>query len=378
MPSSASVAVHSGGNPLSAIETQGGPAPLEITHTSNLSSFLGLSLKNGLLNLVTLTLYRFWGKTEVRRRVWSHTTINGDPLEYTGRGMELFLGFLIATFAIGLPFLLVIFGAQLLGPAVAAVIILPVYLVMFFLFGFGVFTAFRYMASRTLWRGVRWHLSGSPANYGLTYLGYTLLSAVTFGWFWPAAARRLSGELWGGLRFGDLPFQFDLDAARREKVYGAYALGWVIVLVGYFAFVGTMVGMLAAVMPTDETTPPDIGALATIYIGLLAFAVVAAVAFAPYSAAALRSVAAGVRLGDATFRLDLKWTDMAWLTISNFVLVLVSLGLLMPFVQARTTRFLIQRLKADGSVDLERVTQTADAGPRTAEGLADAFGSSLI
>lgn len=363
---------------MSAIDTQGGPAPLVIAHTSKLSSFLGLSLKNGLLNLITLTLYRFWGKTEVRRRVWSHTTINGDPLEYTGRGMELFLGFLIATFAVGLPFLLVIFGAQLLGPAMAAVIILPVYLVMFFLFGFGVFTAFRYMASRTLWRGVRWHLAGSPGNYGLNYLGYTLLSAVTFGWFWPAAARRLSGELWGSLRFGDLPFQFDLDAARREKVYGAYALGWVIILVGYFAFVGSMVGMLASIVPADETTPPDFGAFAAIYAGLLVFAVVAAVAFAPYGAAALRSVAAGVRLGEATFRLDLKWTDMAWLTISNFVLVLVSLGLLMPFVQARTTRFLIQRLTTEGSVDLERVTQTADTGPRTAEGLADAFGSSLI
>ena len=51
--------------------------------------FLLLSLKNGLLNLITLTLYRFWGKTEVRQRVWRGVRLNNEAFEYTGRGMPV-------------------------------------------------------------------------------------------------------------------------------------------------------------------------------------------------------------------------------------------------------------------------------------------------
>ena len=88
---------------------------LRFHHTIQPSAFLGLSLKNGLLNLVTLTLYRFWGKTEVRRRVWRNVRLNDEPFEYTGRGGELFIGFILALVVLGLPFLIIIFGVQFLA-----------------------------------------------------------------------------------------------------------------------------------------------------------------------------------------------------------------------------------------------------------------------
>ncbi|MGI9462570.1 MAG: DUF898 family protein, partial [Aestuariivirgaceae bacterium] len=59
------------------------------------NGLLWLSIKNFLLTLVTLTIYRFWGKTHVRRHIWSNVAINGEALEYTGTGKELFFGFLL-------------------------------------------------------------------------------------------------------------------------------------------------------------------------------------------------------------------------------------------------------------------------------------------
>ena len=47
-----------------------------------------LAIVNFLLNLVTLTIYRFWAKTNVRKHIWSCVHINGQPLEYTGRGLS--------------------------------------------------------------------------------------------------------------------------------------------------------------------------------------------------------------------------------------------------------------------------------------------------
>lgn len=344
------------------------------------SEFLGLSLKNGLLNIVTLTLYRFWGKTEVRRRVWGSTFLNDEAFEYTGRGVELFLGFLIAAVAIGLPFLLVVFGAQMMGPIAAALIIFPLYLAVFWLVGVGMFTAFRYMASRTVWRGVRFRLKGSAAGYGLAYLGYMALSGVTFGWAWPEAQRNLAQKIWGGLSFGDRKLKFDAYVCRKEKVYGAFALGWFgtiglyILLVGVVAVIG-----VAFLRPEAGGAPqePPLGMIGLIYGLTLVMVVLIAIIYAPFQAAMLRSVVSGISFDGAQFRIAVKAMPLAWLTISNVVLVIVTLGFLMPYIQARTARFLISRLSSEGTADLAGIRQT-ETGPRTGEGLADAFGLAPI
>ncbi|MDZ4320656.1 MAG: DUF898 family protein, partial [Phenylobacterium sp.] len=136
-----------------------GAETLVFSTTLQPSKFLGLSLKNGLLNIVTLTLWRFWGKTEVRRRVWSGVRLNDEAFEYTGRGVELFVGFLLALVVLGAPLLLVVFAGQFLHPALFGLMLMPLYLFIYWLWGFGVFSAFRYMASRTTWRGIRFRLT---------------------------------------------------------------------------------------------------------------------------------------------------------------------------------------------------------------------------
>lgn len=347
---------------------------------AKMGEFLGLSLRNGLLNIVTLTLYRFWGKTEVRRRVWGSTFLNGEAFEYTGRGMELFLGFLIAALAIGLPFLLVVFGAQMMGPAIAALIITPLYLALFWLIGVGMFTAFRYMASRTVWRGVRFQLRGSAASYGLAYMGYLMLSGITMGWFWPEAQRNLAEKIWGGLSFGDRKLKFDAAACRREGVYGAFAFGW-FGTIGLYILMFVVIGLGGFLLFRNELggppKEPSLAFLVMIYAVMLVMLVFVTLIYAPFQAAMLRSVVSGIRFDEARFRLAVRAMPLAWLTISNVVLAIVTLGFLMPYVQARTARFLISRLSSEGTVDLGSIRQAA-TGPRTGEGLADAFGLAPI
>jgi hypothetical protein len=60
------------------------------------TGFLRLIIRGAFLQLVTFGLYRFWLTTDVRRHLWSHTSIAGDALEYIERGRELLIGFLLA------------------------------------------------------------------------------------------------------------------------------------------------------------------------------------------------------------------------------------------------------------------------------------------
>src|ERR1700748_2979228 len=72
-------------------------------------------VRNGTgLELITFGFYRFWLATDIRRHLWSHTSIEGDAPEYTGRGRELLIGFLFAM-AILLPIYLAYFPGRFGG-----------------------------------------------------------------------------------------------------------------------------------------------------------------------------------------------------------------------------------------------------------------------
>jgi uncharacterized membrane protein YjgN (DUF898 family) len=357
--------------------------PLRFSTTIEPRRFFGLSLKNGLLNLITLTLYRFWGKTEVRQRVWRGIRLNDEAFEYTGRGVELFVGFLLALLVIGLPFLIVIFGIQFTQHWAFGLALLPLYVGLFWLWGFGVFSAFRYMASRTTWRGVRFRLKGSASAYAWNYLLAIFLGGLTVGWFWPHAERQLASRVWEELRFGDRRLRFRMERSERFGIYGPFALGWFGTLVGYIALSAALVAAAMAagpsLQPSADGQPPVPSVLFTlmVYAVILAVSPIFLLIWAPYQAALLRSIAAGVTLDKSTFTLNVKAIPLWWLTVTNLFALLVSLGFLMPWVQARTARFLIQRLESTGTARLDLARQ-AERGPGSGEGLADAFGFSSI
>jgi uncharacterized membrane protein YjgN (DUF898 family) len=357
--------------------------PLRFSTTIEPRRFFGLSLKNGLLNLITLTLYRFWGKTEVRQRVWRGIRLNDEAFEYTGRGVELFIGFLLALLVIGLPFLIVIFGIQFTQHWAFGLALLPLYVGLFWLWGFGVFSAFRYMASRTTWRGVRFRLKGSASAYAWNYLLAIFLGGLTAGWFWPHAERQLASRVWEELRFGDRRLRFRMERSERFGIYGPFALGWFGTLVGYIALSAALVAAAMAagpsLQPSADGQPPVPSVLFTlmVYAVILAVSPIFLLIWAPYQAALLRSIAAGVTLDKSTFTLNVKAIPLWWLTVTNLFALLVSLGFLMPWVQARTARFLVQRLESTGTARLDLARQ-AERGPGSGEGLADAFGFSSI
>ena len=69
--------------------------------------FARIAFPNLLLSIVTLGIYRFWATTREREYLWSKTQFIDERLEWTGRGIELFIGFLMAFFLIGLPFIII-------------------------------------------------------------------------------------------------------------------------------------------------------------------------------------------------------------------------------------------------------------------------------
>ena len=64
-----------------------------VRYDGRTGEIFGLSLWVGFMTLVTFGMYRFWATTRVRRWFWSRITIDGERLEYSGTGFELFIAF---------------------------------------------------------------------------------------------------------------------------------------------------------------------------------------------------------------------------------------------------------------------------------------------
>jgi uncharacterized membrane protein YjgN (DUF898 family) len=340
---------------------------------------LRLTLINFGLGVLTLSLYRFWARTNVRRHIWACVHINGQPLEYTGKGIELFKGAVIVFFILGLPAILSIAAINIaLGPdhpAIAGIQLL-LFLIVSLLWGAAVFRARRYQLSRTLWRGVRGALEGSAVTYSLTYFGAMLARGMTLGWSTPIMNLNLQEQIIGGMRFGNLPFRFK---GRAGPLYRSYAVCWFLML--GFVIAGGALAFAAGISMFHEqwtaNAEPDerqiLAMLALAGMALVAYVLIYPIIWALYTARELAAFGSYTRIGSAQFRFDATMGSIIGLAIGNAVLWLLTLGVASPYIQQRLVRYLCERLSVVGMVEVDSVLQSAQPLDPTGEGLADAL-----
>lgn len=391
---------------------------------------IGLSVANFVYRILTLGIYDFWARTEVRKRLWSAIRLDGEPLVYTGTGKELFLGFLIVFGVVLLPILVISVAAILIfGPnSVAANLIqVTIYLVVFVLFGVGIYRAQRYRLLRTTWRGIRGSLEGKSMPYAMTYFLTALLVPMTLGWIIPWRTTKLQSMITNDAKFGSEPFAF---RGNSGPLYGPFAVLWFGVLALFFVaslISGIVIasiqdGLDPGVQPPDEIK--QIYGLALLAVFALAYLFYLFMS-AWYRARTINHFAECTFIDNARFRgratgAGLLWVDLSNLAIlfagSLIVIALVgavgtlivtiaatvlpageltpedvtayaatiaaplvvlvaalSFTLLLPVTQARSMGYLINNLSLEGTVDVDKIAQSTADPMATGEGLAQAF-----
>ncbi len=180
------------------------------------------------LTLLTLGIYRFWGKTRIRRYIWSSTTVQGDPFQYTGNGLEKLLGFLIAVivlaFALGIIQIgLFYFNLSFFSPtqdeyafetqfaaAQASLIFLAP------LFFFARYRSLRYKLARTRWRGIRCAMENAAWGYAWRAVLLSLLTIVTLGLMLPYQTYKMAKYRTDRTWFGNTRFELN---GRWQSLY---------------------------------------------------------------------------------------------------------------------------------------------------------------
>ncbi|WP_375420560.1 YjgN family protein [uncultured Sphingomonas sp.] len=337
-----------------------------------------IAFTNLLLTIVTLGIYTFWARTRTRRYLWSQTRFIDDRLEWTGTGLELFIGYMLAIVFFAVPFAiinLVLQGVLLRGHAgFAALIVGALYLLLLYLIGVAIFRALRYRLTRTYWHGIRGGSDDAGFRYGVSYFWRTLLGSAALGLMIPWSMTTLWNKRWSAMSFGSSSFHAQ---AEWKPIFPRFLLFYIapiamIVIVAIFAGAAAGLGSL-----TSFPTSPGPGTIATFVIValmfyLLFFGVLGLIAMIYYSAF-FREAVGALTLGKLSFSFDATTMDWVKLYLGNLALVVLTLGIGLIFVPYRNWAFFIRHMEAFGDVVLDDFTQSTTRTPRQGEGLLDAF-----
>lgn len=355
------------------------PHRLAVSFTGSGSEYFRIWIVNLLLTVLTLGLYYPYAKLRRLRYFFGNTEVGGDPLSFHAKGRSMFLGYLL----VGL-----LFGAYSLAGRFSATAGLVAYLGLAAAWPVLWHSALRFRMANTGWRGLRLGFVGSRGDAYRALLPGFVAGGVFLALAWWAEgtekAQAARGEM-GAMQVGLLlmlglfmllmPYIFWLMRRYQHKHYvvagersqfsvtsGAF-YGVTLRTVGVTLL--AVLPMLAAVFGLGlllallgfHLTSADEGRkvmMAMIYgfIGFLAATVVFQILVWPYIVSRMQNLVwNGTHSEHLRFESALLLRPFMWLTLKNWLLMIVTLGLYFPFAKVATARMRLQAVCVVSLVD---------------------------
>jgi uncharacterized membrane protein YjgN (DUF898 family) len=325
-----------------------GGVAARVSFSGRRGDFWSMVSRGAMLELVTFGFYRFWLATSMRRHLWSNTSVNGDAAEYTGTAKELFIGFLFAI-AILAPIYLLYFLAGLEAEQVQAFASIPLGLFFYLFAQFAIYRARRYRLTRTIWRGVRFWMTGSGVSYAWRAALWGLLVLFTLGLALPWQKAALERYKMRHTAYGDLQGSFVATGGSFfKRGWWLWLLAWPSVFLLmiplpfiYAAFKAIewrwwVEGVRVGEVRFDSDMPK--GALIDVYWKVIGWSVVLSVAMAAWFSAVI-----GVAVASADPSIA---TELKILTAMQQIWVMAALGigyLLTALIAGAVTRMYLMR-----------------------------------
>lgn len=334
--------------------------------------FAKIAFPNLLLTIVTLGIYRFWATTRERQYLWGRTQFIDETLEWTGTGMELFKGFLLAIVVFIIPVFVISslmqWAAMSGHPAIAGFAYLGLIALILFFLGFARFRALRYRLSRTYWHGIRGGSDDSGLTYGISSIWKTLVGGLALGLMVPWSQMSLWNERWNDMSYG--PHRFE-SAGLWNNTFKRWLLIYGVVI-GFLVIVGIL---MASIMASAMSGPPrsDDGMAAVGVLMAVGIYPLLGLAYLAYYAKFFREGIAGLSLSTLDFHFHARTVDWLKLIIVDVLLVIGTLGIGYIFLSYRHWKFFVSHLEASGEIDLNALTQSTTSNVSQGEGLLDAL-----
>lgn len=298
-----------------------------------------------MLTLVTAGFYTPWARVRTRRYFHANTHLDGHAFDYLAKPINILWGYLLILAFLGLyqlgvfydPMFLIVFFAiyVLLGPWI-------------------VYKAMRFKAHNTSYRNVRFQFHGTIGDAYAIYLGMAILIPLTFGFIVPYWIMKQKEYFYKNLSFGGRQFDFTPQAGEYYVRYIISGVLMVGIYIAYFIIMGALAvtlggsfGSAVAVNGPSETGDLEMGSVIGAYMlfvplmaGILFVQIYVYVSIFNYNLSRML-------VQQSSFESKLKVGRFYWITLTNIIASVASLGLLVPWAAIRKTRYLAESVEVE-------------------------------
>lgn len=325
--------------------------PIEFTGTAK--EYFGIWITNILLSILTLGIYSAWAKVRTKKYFAHHTLIAETGFDYHAKPLNILKGRVIAVV------LYFIYGlVSQASPVLAFIFLVFIFLATPWI----ILQSMRFNLRNTSHRGLRFNFVGKLSEAVKIYIFYTLLIIFTLGLILPFLNYRSRSFAINNTCFGLSRFQAQLTARSFYLTY-LKLMGWMILLAAGFA---ALLGLAYAVGVGLDL------ALLTSFLPLLLliFLIVGPGAYLKVSLGKL--VYNSTQLENFAFICNWRARDLIWIYGSNFILIVLSFGLLIPWAKIRATNYLVSHMAIRGETNFDhfvagKIEQLAATGQEIGE-----------
>jgi uncharacterized membrane protein YjgN (DUF898 family) len=329
--------------------------PQRIKFHASGSEYFRIWIVNLLLTIVTLGIYSAWAKVRRNQYFYSSTELAGSSFEYHGNPVSILKGRVLAGLFVG-AYALTVHSS----PAFAflALIVLAVISPWF------MWKSLQFRLHNTSYRGIRFRFAGDKYDAYTNYLVRPLLNGPTLGLAAPFVHQRAKAWTHNNARYGNARFSFDAEVSDFYKLYGWF------VLIGGGGFALLTWLIMSAVSPAGGSEARAFEAGLVVMAGYGWFFLV----YPLFMQMMQNLVWNHTSLEQHRFQSDMNWGRMVFITVTNYLAVICTLGLFLPFARVRTLRYRLESiaLQPEGALDDVLAAPQDDIGA-TGEGAADFF-----
>lgn len=313
--------------------------PMQFTGTGG--EYFVIWIVNIALTLVTLGIYSAWAKVRTLRWFYGHTLLDNQAFSYLATPMQILKGRLIALAA-----LVAYYAATYFAPAVSIAL-----LVLFVVFlPWIVVNSLRFRARQSAYRGLRFDFTGTVGEAARIYIGLQLLIPFTLGLILPYIAYRQVKFISGNTVYGQTAARYQ---GSLKPFWGVYLLSLALILlpIAIIAYGSYQVYLMqAAGVPKDLAAATVAGAY--MFAGMAVFYLMIPVISGLIQARMANLLYNGTELGPVSFVSSQRARDLAWIYLSNLLLIAFTLGLFIPWAKVRLARYRAQSLNVAGPQEL--------------------------
>ncbi len=319
-------------------------APEQLHFTGSGTEYFGIWIVNLLLTIVTLGIYSAWAKVRRLQYFYRHTELAGSGFDFHGSPVRILFGR-----AIALVMLIAYNYSVRLHSRLTILILIGIAIVMPWLLR----NSFRFRLYNTSWRGTRFHFRGTVAGAYRVFLLNGFLALITIYVMAPFMHQRLKAYQHDNSWFGRTRCSFHARAGQFYAIYLLLLAAVVVFAIAVgFSGIGGALAALSQVQKHGGHADPR-AALRAVVILYGALILMGMTVGPVFHALITNLIWNNTRVGEHRIECNMSAPRLVWISVSNFALVVLTLGLFIPWAMVRLAKFQLESVRLLPAGDLQ-------------------------